>query len=220
MSEAEVRASAAPEELAAGASAAPEEAAVAADEVQTTATVQTSAAPAEPPSRPGVPAVAGVREELGADELLALLAAVFPPGTPCRHWCACLDTIGPLAGGLPSDLAGWSDGRAWGARAEVRWQQATDGRYGALYLADGETLPAGFAALDADLRAVPSEDAAGLYLWGTRRDDGRYHTTRLPRPLEYPGLGASGREPRVPYRVLWGADGVVRFVRLALVEEG
>jgi hypothetical protein len=229
MSEAEVGASAAPEEVAAGASA-PPEAPVPTDQASAEVSAQSnetmaepSAPPAQAPSRPGEPAVVAVREGLAADELLAVLGSVFPAGTPSRHWCACLDTIGPLADGHPTDLAGWSEGRAWGARAEVRWQQAADGRYRVLYLGDGDTLPDGFTALDADLRAEPGEETAGVYLWGARGDDGRYHTTRLPRPLEYPGIGATAsdnREPRVPYRVLSGADGVARFVRLALAEEG
>jgi len=175
-------------------------------------------APAAAPER-GRPAVAGARDGLSAADLLALLAAVFSPGASVRHWTARLDAIGPLASGLPAALAGWTEGRAWSARAEVRWQQAGQGRYSALYLGEGERLPDGFAPLATGLRAVPGEDAAGLYLWGRRGPDGRYHATRLPHPLDYPAA-AGALEARQPYQVLVGPDEVVRFLRLTLAEEG
>jgi hypothetical protein len=129
-----------------------------------------------------------------------------------------VETIGPLASGLPTELAGWTEGRAWSARAEVRWQQASAGQFSALYLGGGEALPDGFAPLARDLRAVPGEDAAGLYLWGRRGDDGLYRSTRLPRPLDYPAAGGMP-EARQPYQILVGSDGLVYFLRLTLAEE-
>jgi hypothetical protein len=169
-------------------------------------------------SQPGLPAVAGTRDGLDAAALGAVLAAVFPSSTPCRHWCARPDAIGPLAAGLPADLAAWAEGRAWSAGAEVRWQQDGPERYRALYLAEGDTLPEDFAPLDAGLRALPGEAEPGLYLWGRRGDDGRYHATRLPRALDYPAA-AGAPEVRLPYRQLVGPDGMVRFLRLTLGEE-
>jgi hypothetical protein len=167
---------------------------------------------------PGQPAVAGTRDGLSAADLLALLAAVFPAGTPARHWTAGLDRIGPLASGLPADLAGATEGRAWSARAELRWQQAGRDVFSALYLGEGEALPDGFAPLARDLRARPGEDAAGLHLWGRRGDDGLYRSTRLPRPLDYPAAG-SAPEVRQPYQLLVGPDGIAYFLRLTLAEE-
>jgi hypothetical protein len=177
-------------------------------------------ATAAPPTTaaPGRPAVAGARDGLGTADLQAVLAAVFPGGTACRHWCARLDAIGPLAAGLPADLAAWTEGRAWGAGAEVRWQQDGAAGYRVLYLGEGDTLPDGFAPLGADLRALPGEAAAGLYLWGQRGDDRRYHATRLPRPLDYPAA-AGAPAVRLPYQRLVGPDGLVRFLRLTLGEE-
>lgn len=168
--------------------------------------------------RPGVPAVAGGRDDLTANTLLALLRATFADGH-AHHWGACLDTLGPISAGLPSDLAGWSEGRAWDARAEVRWQPASAERYAALYLGDGETLPEGFQALDGDLRAVPGAETDGLFLWGTRGADSQYWDPRLPRPLDYAGLGATAPEARVPCRLLVDADGQVRFIRLTTAVE-
>ncbi|HZR97212.1 MAG TPA: hypothetical protein VFE37_00815 [Chloroflexota bacterium] len=176
----------------------------------------------EPPlpaaEAPGQPAVAGTRDGLSAADLLALLAALFPAGTPARHWTASLDSIGPLASGLPADLAGATEGRAWSARAELRWQQAGGGQFSALYLGEGEALPDGFAPLARDLRTRHGEAAAGLYLWGRRDADGRYRSTRLPRPLDYPAAG-NAPEVRQPYQLLVGPDGIAYFLRLTLAEE-
>jgi hypothetical protein len=202
------------------AASSPDPPAVAASETMPAAAGEPTVAEAdaEPTaSEPGLPAIAGTRDGLGAADLRAVLAAVFPSGTPCRHWCARPETIGPLAAGLPDDLAAWAEGRAWSAGAEVRWQQDGPERYRALYLADGDTLPEGFVPLGAGLRALPGEAEPGLYLWGRRGDDGRYHATRLPRALDYPA--AAGVEVRVPYQRLVGLDGMVRFLRLTLGEE-
>ena len=167
---------------------------------------------------PGHPAVAGVRDDLTADVLLALLRAIFP-GDDTHYWVACLDTLGPVSAGLPTDLAGWSEGRAWGARAEVRWQPTDAERYSALYLGDGEALPEGFQPLAENLQALPSTEAEGFFLWGTRGANSQYWEPRLPRSLDYAGLGAMASEPRVPCRLLVGADGQVRFIRLAAPED-
>jgi hypothetical protein len=184
--------------------------------------VSTDTVRADPGAAPV--AVAAARRGLGAGELLAMLAAVFPSSARCCHWCACVDTIGPVAGGLPADLSGWSEGRAWGAHAEVRWQQDADRSFSALYLGAAGSLPADFVVLGDELRAAPGEPAAGLYLWGTRDADGRFQDPRLPGPLEYPGLAATGPasdapEARIPYQRLLAADGSVRFLRLTLPED-
>jgi hypothetical protein len=167
--------------------------------------------------RPGVPAVAGVRDDLTADALLALLRATFAAGRTL-HWSACLDTLGPISAGLPTDLTGWTEGRAWGAGAEVRWQPAGDARFSALYLGEGDALPEGFQALATDLRAVPGAEPDGLFLWGTRGADGEYREPRLPRLLDYAALGASAPQARLPCRLIVDAAGQVRFVRLMLEE--
>jgi len=173
----------------------------------------------------GREAVAAARDGLAAADLLALLTGVFPPGARAAHWGACLDTIGPLAAGIPADLTGWTEGRAWSARAELRWQQASDGTYRALYLGEAGAAPAGFTLLAADLRAVVAADAPGLLLWGARGSDGQYHAARLPRPLDYPAVASLGLAsadsgaPSVSCELLLGHDGAVRWVRLALSEE-
>jgi hypothetical protein len=168
--------------------------------------------------RPGVPALAAVRDDLTAESLLALLQATFAVGR-ALHWSACLDTLGPITAGLPEDLTGWSEGRVWGTQAEMRWQPAGLERFSALYLGEGEALPEGFSVLASDLRAVPSAETEGLFLWGTRGTDGQYREPRLPRPLDYAGLGVTATEARVPCRLLVDAAGQVRFVRLS-VDEG
>jgi hypothetical protein len=165
-----------------------------------------------------VPAVAAVRDDLTADALLALLRATFGSGD-ALHWSACVDTLGPITAGAPQDLTGWSEGRVWGTRAEVRWQPAGGEHFSALYLGEGEALPEGFEALVGDLRAVPSAESEGLFLWGTRGADGQYRESRLPRPLDYTALGTTAAEARVPCRLLVDAAGRVRFIRLT-VEEG
>ncbi|HZR97115.1 MAG TPA: hypothetical protein VFE37_00325 [Chloroflexota bacterium] len=168
-------------------------------------------------ARPGVPAVAGVRDDLTADGLLVLLRTTFPESR-AHYWGARVDALGPIAAGVPADLAGWSEGRVWGARAEVRWRRAGAERYSALYLGEGETLPDGFRPLAGDLRAVPGAEAEGLFLWGTRGADGLYREPRLPHPLDYAALGATAPEARVPCRLLLGPDGQVRFIHLAAEE--
>lgn len=170
-------------------------------------------------------AVAAAGDDLAAADLLALLAAVFPPGTRAAHWSACLDTIGPLAAGSPTELAGWTEGRVWGARAEVRWQRAPGGAYQALYLGDAASAPASLTPLADDLRAVVDAAAPALLFWGTRDADGRYQATRLPSPLDYPAAAALGLANEengtasVPCELLVSPNGVVRWVRLALREE-
>jgi hypothetical protein len=178
--------------------------------------------PVESPAAPA--AVAATCQGLGAPELLAVLAAVFSAGARCCHWCACVDTLGPVAAGLPADLSGWSEGRAWGAHAEVRWQQDPSGPYSALYLGTADRLPPDFLVLGPKLRAAPGEPADGLFLWGTRDADGRFRSPRLPHALEYPGLAvlaqaADAPEARVPYERLLAVDGTVRFLRLTLPEQ-
>ena len=69
-----------------------------------------------------------------------------------------------------------------------------------------------------DLRAVPGAEADGLVLWGTRGADGQYREPRLPHPLDYAALDSQRPEVRVPCRLLIGADGQVRWVRLAAPE--
>jgi hypothetical protein len=169
--------------------------------------------------RRGLPAVAGTRDDLTADALLALLRATFADSRT-YGWGASIDTLGPISAGPPSNLDGWSEGRAWGAGAEVRWQPAGAERYAALYLGDGETLPEGFRALADDLRAVPSADPEGLFLWGTRGADGQYWDARSPRPRDYAALGAMAPEVRVPCRLLVDAAGQVRFIRLTTTVAG
>jgi hypothetical protein len=167
---------------------------------------------------PGVPALAGVRDDLTTATLLALLRTTFADGR-AHHWSACLEALGPIRAGLPPDLDGRSEGRVWGARAEIRWQAAGAGGYSALYLGEGEALPEGFQPLAGDLRALPSAEAEGLFLWGTRGADGQYRDPRLPRPLDYAGLGATAPEARVPCHLLVDAAGQVRFIRLVVAEE-
>jgi hypothetical protein len=168
----------------------------------------------------GWPAVAAARDGLDAEQLLGTLRAVFPAETRTCHWSACLDTISPIGAGLPADLAGWTEGRVWGRQAEVRWRPQSDGNFSALFLGDGELIPEGFSALGAPLRAVPSRDVDGLCLWGRRAADGRYYSSRLSRGLDYAGLETDAAQARIPFRLLLDGAGQVRFVRLALTEEG
>ena len=168
----------------------------------------------------GWPAVAAAREGMDAGQLLGAMRAVFPAETRTCHWSACVDTLSPIGAGLPGDLAGWAEGRVWGRQAEVRWRRQRGGHFSALFLGDGELIPAGFSALGAPLRAVPSRDVDGLCLWGSRAADGRYYSSRLPRGLDYAGLGTDAVQARIPFRLLLDAAGQVRFVRLALAEEG
>ena len=166
------------------------------------------------------PAVAAARAGLDAEQLLGALQTVFPPDTRTCHWSACVDTLSPVQAGLPADLSGWAEGRVWGRQAEVRWRQQGNGHFSALFLGDGELIPDGFSALGEPLRAVPGEDVDGLYLWGTRAADGRYYSSRLPHGLDYAGLGTDAARARIPFRLLLDAAGQVRYVRLALPEEG
>ncbi|HZU05013.1 MAG TPA: hypothetical protein VFB73_03495 [Chloroflexota bacterium] len=165
-----------------------------------------------------VPAVAGVRDGLTAEEVLELLAAVFPAGTPCQHWCAGPAAIGPLAAGRPTDLAGWTEGRVWGARAEVRWCRSAAGDYSVLYLGEGTALPSGFAPLASPLSAARARLA--LWLWGARGPDGRFSSAQLPRALDYAGIAPAASQVCVPVQLLLAPDGRVCFVRLTLAEEG
>jgi hypothetical protein len=169
-----------------------------------------------PDTRPGVPAVTGVRDDLTADALLGVLRTTFASG-PALYCVAWPDRIGPITRGVPQDLGGRSEGRMWGARAEVRWQPAGADRYRALYLGE-DALPDGFQPLASDLRALPSAEPEGLFLWGMRGADGCYHDPRLPRALDYAALAASAPEARLPCRLLVSTDGQVQFVRLALAE--
>jgi len=185
---------------------------------------EAAAEPGEPPAdaaadgRPGVPAIAAVRDDLTADALLALLRATFADGR-AHYWVACPEALGPISAGLPTDLDDWSEGRVWSAVAEMRWHPSGAARFSALYLGEGDARPEGFQPLSDELRAVPSAEADGLFLWGTRAADGLYGEPRLPRPLDYAGLGATAPEARLPYRLLVGADGQVRFIRLTTLTE-
>jgi hypothetical protein len=180
-------------------------------------TVDAAPVQATPAEASPAPAVAGVRDGLAAEEVLELLAAVFPAGTPCQHWCAGPAAIGPLAAGRPADLAGWTEGRVWGAQAEVRWRRDADGRYSVLYLGEGAELPSGFAPLASPLSTARAR--LTLWLWGARGPDGHFHSPQLPRALDYSGIAPAASQVRIPVRLLLAPDGRVCFVRLTLEEE-
>jgi hypothetical protein len=168
--------------------------------------------------REGWPAAAGVCAGLSAEALLGVLRAVFPPEVRSCHWGARADAISPILAGLPTDLAIWSEGRAWSRQAELRWQTDDAEHFSTLYLGDGDALPADFDAVGGVVRAVPSQPDGSTYLWGTRGPDGRYRDLRLGHALDYSGLGGDQAAARVPYRLLLSASGEVRFVRWALEE--
>lgn len=163
------------------------------------------------------PAVAACRNDLTAAELLVVLAAVFPHPPAARHWLADPAYCGPIRVGLPPSLDASNEGRVWAAHAELRWQRQPDGRYRALYLADGSDAPAGWQVLARALRAHPGPP---LRLWGEQGPDGRYWTRGRPAPLEYAGLPVQAGAAWVPCRYLLDAAGTPRFVRLALEETG
>lgn len=163
-------------------------------------------------------AVAGTRQGTMSAEVLATLRLVFPAGAAVCCWVARIDGIGSMADALPGDLTGCSEGRAWGVRAEVRWKARPGDGYAMLYLGAGDQLPDGFVSLTTGLSEISGGDGGELYLWGTRGADGRYHSTRLGRPLEYPALVGDQPDPRLPYRLLVDAAGLARYVRLALRE--
>jgi hypothetical protein len=179
--------------------------------------VGTSAAPVG--ASVGVaPAVAGTRQGMTPAEVLATLRSVFSAGAAVCCWVARIDGIGSMADALPGDLTGCSEGRAWSVRAEVRWKARPGDGYAMLYLGASDQLPEGFVSLTTGLSEISGGDSGELYLWGTRGADGRYRSTRLGRPLEYPALVGEHPEPRLPYRLLVDAAGLVRYVRLALRE--
>lgn len=167
--------------------------------------------------RPGVPALAAARDDLTADGILSLLPSLFPTGR-ALHWGASLDTLGPITAGLPENLNGWCEGRVWGAQGEVRWQATEADHFSVLYLGEGDTPPDGFHPLTTDLRSVASAEPDGLVLWGAREADGQYRELRLPRPLDYSAVGATGVQAHVPCRLLVDAAGQVRFIRLTVAE--
>ncbi|MBX5490441.1 MAG: hypothetical protein IRZ14_04725 [Chloroflexi bacterium] len=162
------------------------------------------------------PAIAACRDGLGDDELLAVLATLFPEPEATRHWLAGVARCGAVATGLPASLAGWDEGRVWAAHAEVRWTRQTDGQHRALYLAEGTEVPPGWQPLAYALRSRPG---APLALWGRQGADGSHYTRGRAAPLEYAGLPVRDGIAWVGCRYLLDAAGVVRFIRLAQERE-
>jgi hypothetical protein len=179
------------------------------------ATDSTPLAPADtaPPA-----VVAATCAGLTADDLLAVLHALFAGGGRCCHLRARPDALPPLGEGLPASVAGWTEGRVWDAQVEVRWRETAPGAFEALFLAEGRPHPPGFTPLPLALRAVAPDEPAGLYLWGERDLTGRYFADRLGRALTYPAALSIGPRPRLPCRLLVDGSGAVRFVRLTLPE--